>query len=65
MRRYTSDGPIPISALYAWQLLGYSVYLRNVVGDRPIMLSRPKLNDEQNVSCAILLKKIVVMKSFL
>ncbi|CAF4750040.1 unnamed protein product [Rotaria sp. Silwood1] len=50
MRRYTGDRPVPSSALYAWQLLGNSVYRKNLYGDRSIMLSRPRLNREQDVN---------------
>ncbi|CAF1422691.1 unnamed protein product, partial [Rotaria sordida] len=49
IRRYTGDHSIPNSALSAWKLLGNSVYLRNVHADRPIILSRPRLNIEQNI----------------
>ncbi|CAF4022377.1 unnamed protein product, partial [Rotaria sordida] len=49
IRRYTGDHSIPNSALSAWQLLGNSIYLRNVRADRPIILSRPRLNIEQNI----------------
>jgi len=50
MRRYSNDHPVPASALYAWQLLGNSVYKQNVDGDGSLMLYRPRLNTEQSVS---------------
>lgn len=50
MRRYESDHPIPSSALYAWQLLGNSVYLNNPSGDRSVMLGRPSISNGQDVS---------------
>ncbi|CAF1296952.1 unnamed protein product [Rotaria sordida] len=50
MRRYIGDPQVPSSALYAWQLLGNSVYQKNLYGDRPIMLSRPGLYREQDIN---------------
>ncbi|CAF2721028.1 unnamed protein product [Rotaria sp. Silwood2] len=46
----SSDHPVPDSALYAWQLLGNSVYRKNLYGDHPIMLSRPRVNIEQDIN---------------
>ena len=48
--RYGSDRPVPDTAIYAWQILGSSVYLNNPDGDRSVMLSRPQFYDEQDVS---------------
>jgi hypothetical protein len=50
MHRYTGVHPTPASVIYAWQLLGNSVYHDNPYGDRPILLSRPGLYYEQDVS---------------
>ncbi|CAF4019656.1 unnamed protein product, partial [Adineta steineri] len=50
MRRYESDHPIPGSALYAWQLLGDSVYAKNPRGDGSMMLYRPRLNGGQDIT---------------
>ncbi|CAF2887568.1 unnamed protein product [Rotaria sp. Silwood2] len=50
LRRYTGDHPVPGTALYAWQLLGNSVYQKNLYGDRSIMLSRPRLNREKDIN---------------
>ncbi|CAF3670333.1 unnamed protein product [Rotaria sordida] len=50
MRRYIGDPQVPSSALYAWQLLGNSVYQKNLYGDRSIMLSRPGLYREQDIN---------------
>jgi hypothetical protein len=50
IHRYTGDQPVPGSALYAWQLLGNSVYQNNTSGDGSIMLNRPVLYMEQGVS---------------
>jgi hypothetical protein len=56
MRRYESDHPVPSSALYAWQLLGDSVYKNNPNGERSLMLSRPRLDRGQDVSFVNILK---------
>ncbi|CAF1659115.1 unnamed protein product, partial [Adineta ricciae] len=48
--RYGSDRPVPDTAIYAWQILGTSVYLNNPDGDRSVMLSRPELYDEQDIN---------------
>lgn len=50
MHRYSGENPIPASAIYAWQLLGNSVYLDNPSGDRSIMNSRPGLNRQREVN---------------
>jgi hypothetical protein len=50
MRRYTSTDAIPSSALYAWQLLGNSVYHNNPYGAGTLMLGRPGLGGQQIVS---------------
>jgi hypothetical protein len=50
LHRYSSDHPIPGSALYAWQLLGNSVYKQNTAGSHSLMLNRPGLNNLQDVS---------------
>ncbi|CAM4853056.1 unnamed protein product [Rotaria socialis] len=47
MRRYTSTDAIPSSALYAWQLLGNSVYHNNPHGADTLMLGRPGLDGQQ------------------
>ncbi|CAF4119373.1 unnamed protein product, partial [Adineta steineri] len=50
LRRYESAHPVPSSALYAWQLLGDSVYGKNPNGDSSVMLSRPELDGEQDIN---------------
>jgi hypothetical protein len=50
MRRYAGVQPLPDSVLYAWLSLGNSVYLNNVGIDGSIMVYRPGLNREQDVS---------------
>jgi hypothetical protein len=50
LRRYSSDHPVPAAALYAWQLLGNSVYKQNVGGAQSLMLNRPGLNKGQSVN---------------
>ena len=49
VRRYTEKEQIPGSAIYAWQLLGNSVYKDNPYGGDSIMLRRPRLYREQDV----------------
>jgi len=48
--RYTGVNPTPASVIYAWLLLGNSVYYDNPYGDGSIMLSKPGLYYEQDVS---------------
>jgi len=50
MRRYTSDNPIPGSALYAWQELGSSVYRDNPSRVRSLMVHRPGFGSNPSVS---------------
>jgi hypothetical protein len=49
MRRYASASTIPASAIYAWQLLGTSVYQVNPFGAHSLMLHRPALDRGQSV----------------
>lgn len=50
MRRYLSNDQTPSSVLYAWQLLGNSVYRDNPHGSETLILSRPRLTNQQNVA---------------
>jgi hypothetical protein len=50
LRRYSNDHGVPASALYAWQLLGNSVYKKNVGGAHSLMLNRPRSNAGQSVN---------------
>ncbi|UJR13358.1 hypothetical protein I4U23_000375 [Adineta vaga] len=49
-RRYGNNQSLPKTALYAWKILGNSVYHDNPYGDRSVMLSRPKLYDQQDIN---------------
>ncbi len=49
--RYDSDHPLPASVIAAWQLLGYTVYLKNPYGHGAIMLYRPALYQTPEVNC--------------
>ncbi|CAF0843551.1 unnamed protein product [Rotaria sordida] len=50
LRRYASNDAIPGPALYAWQLLGNSVYQKNPYGASSLMLHRPALNRGQGIN---------------
>jgi len=64
IHRYSGDQPVPGSALYAWQLLGNSVYQNNTSGDGSIMLNRPVLYMEQGVSFYKYIKYDLSLKIF-
>ncbi|CAF2332971.1 unnamed protein product [Rotaria sp. Silwood2] len=49
LRRYASKDAIPASALYAWQVLGNSVYQENPHGAHSLMLHRPALDKSQAI----------------
>jgi hypothetical protein len=67
MHRYTGNQPIPVSAIYAWQLLGNSVYQKNLFGDGSLMLYRPRLyrtpqvnSTKENISLKIFSRSLLI-----